>query len=367
MRRLLILVLALTVVLPATRAGTDCLIVLNKSGHDASFIDVATGETIARLPTGEGPHEVAVSPDGTLAVVANYGTGGPGGFVSGNTLTVIDLAGPRVKDTLYLGEYLRPHGVEFLPDGQTLAVTAEAQQALILLDLATGKVGAVLDTAQDASHMVALAPDASHAYVANIASGSVTVLDLEERTRVANLPTGGGCEGIAVTPDGRFAWSSNRAAGTLSIIDTASHEVVGEVACPGFPIRLKFTPDGAQALVSCASSSELSIVDVAKREELARLPVAFDVVDDAGERLFGARMAESPTPIGVLVHPNGQTAYVACANADVVAVVDLETRTVTGGFETGNEPDGLGFATVTAREDAATSEAGREADGTGGH
>ncbi len=50
-------------------SGTGTLIVLNKDGASASLRDRATGEEFARLDTGVGPHEVAVSPDGRIAVV----------------------------------------------------------------------------------------------------------------------------------------------------------------------------------------------------------------------------------------------------------------------------------------------------------
>uniref|UniRef100_A0A832MKZ4 YncE family protein n=1 Tax=Eiseniibacteriota bacterium TaxID=2212470 RepID=A0A832MKZ4_UNCEI len=56
---------------PAVAAGL--LIVLNKSGHEAALVDPVRLEVVARLPTGKGPHEVAVSPDGRRAFVADYG------------------------------------------------------------------------------------------------------------------------------------------------------------------------------------------------------------------------------------------------------------------------------------------------------
>ena len=42
--------------------------VLNKSENTATFIDVASGETVATLPTGRGPHELAMTGDGRWAV-----------------------------------------------------------------------------------------------------------------------------------------------------------------------------------------------------------------------------------------------------------------------------------------------------------
>src|SRR5215813_10527559 len=64
-------------------AQSSQLLVLNKEGTLA-FVDAATQKVIAKTPTGEGPHEVAVTEDGKYAVVSNYG--------NGKTLSVIDAA-----------------------------------------------------------------------------------------------------------------------------------------------------------------------------------------------------------------------------------------------------------------------------------
>ncbi|HXG38998.1 MAG TPA: YncE family protein, partial [Bacteroidota bacterium] len=76
-------------------AQTGTLIVLNKSDHTATLIDVASRNVRGTVPTGTAPHEVAVSPDGKTAVVANYGTR----ETPGNTLSVIDISAKRkLKD-----------------------------------------------------------------------------------------------------------------------------------------------------------------------------------------------------------------------------------------------------------------------------
>ena len=47
----------------------DRLLVANKAEHTLSIFDPAEKRELARLPTGAGPHEVAVAPSGRLAVV----------------------------------------------------------------------------------------------------------------------------------------------------------------------------------------------------------------------------------------------------------------------------------------------------------
>src|SRR5688572_31781604 len=96
----------------ATAVRSDTLVVLNKSDATASLIDLGRGSAVATLPTGLGPHEVDVSADGKLALVANYGA-----QVPGSTLTLIDVPGARVVRTIDLAPHRRPHGVRWL-DGR---------------------------------------------------------------------------------------------------------------------------------------------------------------------------------------------------------------------------------------------------------
>jgi YVTN family beta-propeller protein len=315
------------------------LIVLDKSDATASLIDPATGDTALKLPTGVGPHEVAVSPDGRTAVVCDYGAQTPG-----STLTVIDLAAGAVVRTIDLGEYRRPHGIEYQLDGKHVLVTVEQNQAILRVDVAAGKVAQAFETKAQASHMVVLAPDGARAFVANIASGSVTVIDLESGAILAQIPTGAGAEGIAVTPDGKEVWVSNRSADTLSVIDAEWLEVRATPACAKFPIRIEITPDGKHALVSNANSGDVAVFDVAARRELARVPMQLSAVEGADKRLFGERFGQSPVPVGIQITPDGARAFVANTNADLVTVLDLATWKIAGRIVTGREPDGMAWS-----------------------
>jgi YVTN family beta-propeller protein len=316
-------------------AGT--LIVLNKAQATASLIDLTTGDEIMQLPTGDSPHEAAVSPDGTTVVVANYG-----GQQPGNSLTVIDLAERRVVRTISLGEYHRPHGLAFLPDGRLL-VTAETERNLLIVDLNAADVdggggdggGVVaIATDQSGSHMVAATPDGTRAFVANIGSGSMAAIDLATNTVIDTIQTGGGAEGIDVTPDGRELWVSNRAGDTVTVLNTRTLTVLATLDSPAFPIRVKITPDGRHALVSNARSGDVTVFDCATRERVALISMGGD--DVVGE----------PTPVGILIPPAGQFAYVANTRANFVTVIDLATWQIVGRLVAGQEPDGMAWSLI---------------------
>jgi YVTN family beta-propeller protein len=255
----------LTVLLAATLVAisapwfvqADTLVVLNKSEATASLIDLDSGNVRATLPTNHGPHEAAVSPDGRLALVGNYGTREK----PGSSLTVINVPEAKVIKTIDLGEYRRPHGLLFLPDGRRALITAEDNKVLLEVDVEKGTVVNAFATEQDVSHMVEVALGGRKAFVANIGSGSVSVIDLEKGIIVRTITTGAGAEGITASVDGKEIWVTNRSADTVSVIDAESLEILAQIPCASFPIRAKATPDGKHVLVSCARTADIAVLD----------------------------------------------------------------------------------------------------------
>jgi len=325
---------------PAVWAAT--LVVANKAEATASLINLDNGEVVATLPTGEGPHEVGISPSGQFALVSNYGNREK----AGHSLTLIDIPAAKAVKTIDLGEYLKPHGVEWL-DNERAVVTVEANQALIVVNVIKGEVVQVIGTDQEISHMVAIDRVGQRAYTANMGSGSITVLDLEKGVRLKNITTGEGAEGVTVVTPGGHIWVTNRAADTVTVLDPKSFATLKEITSAGFPIRATATPNG-QVLVTRARAGELVIYDAASFNEVRT--VAFDINSmDATGRLFGDRFGDSSVPIGVVVDGTGEHAFIAHANADVITEVDLSTGEIVRLLHAGQEPDGMGYSTRTSK------------------
>lgn len=312
-------------------APRGTLIVLNKSDHEAALVDPVTLEVLVRIPTGRGPHEVAASPDGTRAYVSNYGSfaifrqGEQARSEPGKTITVLDLGSRKVAGTIDLEEYRQPHGIRLSRDGSRLWVTCEGNQAVLEIDPAEGKIRKVWRTEQETSHMIVATRDEKKLYVANIGSGSVSVIN-RITDEVTNLPTGPGAEGIDISPDGKEVWVTNREAHTISVIETKSDRVTASFESGGkMPIRVKFTPDGTQAWVSTARSNAVTVFDAARRSKVATIPVG-------------------SMPVGIEISPDGRHAFVANTNDNKVTVIDVKARKAIRSFTTGNEPDGMAWS-----------------------
>ena len=217
----------------------DMLLVVNRLDSSLSVRDAISGAELARLATGPSPHEVAVSPDAAIAVVADYGDAQPG-----NTLTVVDLARLAVAATIDLGGFRRPHGLAFLADGRLL-VTAEGARRLLLVDPQAGEVLAAMETHGLGSHMVA--SDGKRAFVANMHSGTLSIVDIAETKTTAVLKSGLGTEAVALAQGGSELWLVNPELDAVLVLDADSFEGLARIPCPGTPERIAFTPDGARA------------------------------------------------------------------------------------------------------------------------
>lgn len=319
------LALALLIV-PAVGASAQSLVITNKNESTASIITLADGKTVATLPTGNAPHEVAVSKDGKWAVATDYGAAGPGG----TTLTVIDVAARKVARTITFGTHVRPHGAAFLPDNRTLVVTAERGGALVLVDVVAGTVVREEPTGQTMGHMVALSPDSKTAYVANITPGTLSIVDLAGDTPPAVVKVGTQTEAIAASPDGTMVWMGSNNTGKVYVVDVAKRAVVDSLQTSGFPYRIGFTPDARTAIVTNPMSNEIWIFDARTRAVKAKIAV---VDPDGG----------NAAPFGLIVSPKGGKAWITMNGVAKVAELDIAAATLTRWMATGAGPDGIGL------------------------
>jgi YVTN family beta-propeller protein len=294
------------------------LLVVNKSSNSLSLVDPETGATMGTFDTGFAPHEVAVSLDGRLAYVTDYGTGNQ----PGNTLTVVDLESLAVVQTISLAPHTRPHGVAVASDG-TLWVTTEGSAHVLHVDPEAGKILEAFETGQRVTHMVEIAEAAGRVVTANIGSGTATIVDPATGS-VVHVETGAGAEGLAIHPDGLRAFVTNRSAGTLVEVDLATGAVTRSMEVGDFPIRVKVRPGGNELLISNSRGNEVVAVDPVSWEVVRRLPVG-------------------SAPIGILITPDDEVAYVANTADDKLTVIDLVNWQVVGEVKTGEEPDGMAW------------------------
>jgi YVTN family beta-propeller protein len=311
-----------TIAQTQTSTPSSALLVLNKSANHLAIVDPATKQVVARIDTGEGPHEIASSDDAKLAFVTNYGAKEPG-----HSLSVIDLVTQKEIHRVDLGPLGRPHGVLFA-DGK-LYFTAELNKLIARYDPAANKVDWLLGIGQNRTHMLIRTKYLHEIFTANVDSDTVTAIEKSSDPsgwKETNIPVGKGPEGIDISPDDKEVWAANSDDGTVSVIDVATSKVTQTFNVHAkHSNRLKFTNDGKLALISDPGTNELIVVDVATRKVVKQLNVGHG-------------------PGGTLIAPNGDVAYVALAGDNGVAVIDLHKLEIATRIPTGEGPDGLAWA-----------------------
>ena len=325
------------VVFVAVLAAFGCeageLLVGNKSAGSVWRLSLDDGRKLGAFATGEGPHEITVSPDGRVAAVSNYG-----GREAGDSLTLADAATGKVLGTIRLGKHQRPHGLRFLPDGKRLLVTTEQSDALLVVDVGKRTVTAAIDVGAGRGHMVAASADGRTAFVTKIDGGTVSRIDLAKRRKTHEIASGAGAEGVAVRPGSDEVWVSNREAGTVTVHDPATLAIRHTLPSDGFPIRVAFTRDGRHALVTNARAAELAVFDAARKGRIATVALA-----DKGAQYRDTMLGRAALPIGVVADLKRSRVYVAISGGDEIAVVDTKTWKVVDRWMTGREPDALGI------------------------
>ena len=298
---------------------TGTLVVTNKSPSTVTIIDVATGKALATLPTGRGPHEVALSADGRTAVVTDYGTGAT------PTLTVIDVPGLRVARTISLGQYRAPHGIVFLPGDSLVAVTSEATNNLVLVHVGEGVVRKAIGTGSAGSHMVGVTANGATGFTGNMSSASVSQLDLTTGTLVRSFTVPNRPEAINVTPDGKEVWVGSNETGRVSVIDPNTGTVVTAAEGVTWPYRVLFSNDVSTVVIPDMTKNEVRFLDRSTRRELSRLSFP-----NAG-------------PQGITMTPDGRHIFLSLSKEARIAVIDARTRLVVGYIPSGETPDGVGY------------------------
>jgi len=168
------------------------------------------------LPAGIFPYNIAVTPDGKLALTADTGNGGSS---DGNvdTVSVIDLEAnpPRVIDHVTVGD--SPEGLAISPKGD-LAVSIEARGSNV--------------------------PKTAFFYHP---AGAVTALRIDGKrvTNVGDINVGGLPEGGAFSPDGQFLYVGNFMDGDLWVLrvdGTQLTDTTQRIKLSGHPASMRSGP-----------------------------------------------------------------------------------------------------------------------------
>ncbi len=140
-------------------------------GGTLLIVDLESGQA-EQVQTEDVPLGIAISPDGTTAYTANYGTSD----ARGDSLSIIDIAGRRVIEEVNVGS--GPEQVALSADGSLGIVNVVSGRGVRLFETAdvAGTLSDVVETGSDPSD-VSFLDGNDRAVTANSFSFDVTLLD----------------------------------------------------------------------------------------------------------------------------------------------------------------------------------------------
>ena len=163
--------------------------------------------------------------------------------------------------------------------------------------------------------------------VGNIASNTVSELDVRAGTFVRSFDVPAQPEAINVTPDGAEVWVGSNATGRVSVVDPRAGTVTTAAEGFGWPYRVLFVPGTTTVVLPDLRKEEVRFLDRPSRRELGRLSLG------------------GGGPQGVAVTPDGRYLLESLSTQSRVVIVDLRTRTVAGHLPAGETPDGVAYTT----------------------
>ena len=108
---------------------------------------------------------------------------------------------------------------------------------------------------QNYPHGLRLSPDGSLLAVANMKSGTVSLVDPRDPEKVEHVPVGRGPVQVAFDPSGRTLVVSLNSENKIAIVDVASRKVSRTADVGRGPVQVFVTPDGKTALVANQGSA----------------------------------------------------------------------------------------------------------------
>jgi DNA-binding beta-propeller fold protein YncE len=316
-------------------------------GDTVSLIDIGTDPAkpriVAELPLMNSifgpPTNLAITPDGKLALVANSMRWEQEGQAwapkPDNKVYVIDLEAspPAHIATVEVGD--QPSGMAISKAGDLALVANRASKNVSVLAIRGREVDLVGNVDMgDVVAAVAIAPDGRRALAAKFPSHKIALLEIDGQTVTYgghDIPVGLWPYNVAITPDGKLALTADNGASgasdghvdTVSVIDLEADppRVIDKVVVGDAPEGLAISPTGELAVAVLLKGSGAVARDAWFRNDAGSV-VALRI--DGKRVTRGEEVAVGRLPEGVVFSRDGSHLYVGNFIDGNVSVLRIE-------------------------------------------
>ena len=285
---------------------------------------------------------VAISPDGAVVAAVNPDS---------DTITLVNALTLEVIDEVPVGD--DPRTLSFTPDSRSLIVANRGSANLTILDIADPTRSAQIPIGPMPYGVVT---DGQHAFVAEFALGNIAVIDLTDYSLVRRLPVGPFPAGLALAPgdqndgnQGSILLITHFFNGQVTVVDLETLSVVAQ-ASTGLGTNLSqflvVGPGGAKAYLPQTRSNAtntamtfdttvfpvVNVLDLTDFSLLTRDRITIDTADQPASIPFAAALSPDETRL-----------FVVHAGSDNVSVIDLADNQGLANISVGASPRGIAF------------------------
>jgi ABC-type branched-subunit amino acid transport system substrate-binding protein/DNA-binding beta-propeller fold protein YncE len=331
------------------------LIAVEESDSTVAIYDLESDAELTRIKVGFWPHEVALSADGQIAYVSNFGLKDYDEHIGtpGFSISVIDLQYGVEKERLYTfsnpDEFNRlraPHGLRVSPDGKRLFVNVETEHHMLIFDLtqqskvprrlslehlALDRFSETEDYPLPTDAHNFLLSDSGDALWVYPSRRGVSKVDARTGATLANYAATGVVRGLAFSHDKKTLFACE--GGRVSVLDPDTLVVLcqspdfaaaGEVRQFLYP---GVTPDGRLLLCPAVWEGKVWIFDARTLEVVSNLQVGLD-------------------PIHLCVTDDSKFAYVSHGRSFYALKIDLHALAVSSRIPTRGGPNGIALTKI---------------------
>jgi len=270
----------------------------------------ADGDTVVgKAPVEMFPTTIGLTPDGDLAFVANSDFHGD--HPRTNVVTIVQTATMRALTNLPACDM--PHGVKVNHAGAVVYVSCMNSDEILEVDRQSFRIARRHKTG-------AGSPQAMAGMHAGPATGGGA-------TAPGPAPADCSPTFVSVSPDDRHLYVACNHGNTLQVLDAATLDLVKEIPVGTGAYNVEPSADGRWVIVTNKKAQSVSLVDAQALAEVARIPTS------------------KKLPHGVAYSPDGRWAFISVesigTDPGAVDVIDLTTRARVASVAVPLQPTGI--------------------------
>jgi YVTN family beta-propeller protein len=271
-------------------------------------------------------------------------------YVSNETsgdVSVIDGDRLAVTQTFAVGK--RPRGIGLTPDGSRLLVAvsgsprmgpgADPERArnikadksadgIVVIDPTTGRALKKLSVGSDPEEF-SLSRDGKRVFVANEDTAEASFWEIESGKRLAVAAVAEEPEGMATNPVRDEVLVGCEAGGNIFVLQDKTARELAQIAVGQRPRSIAFSSDGSRAYVALEGERAVAVLDVPGRKLLSKIKFS---------------ESDLTLPMGIVISPDGKTAYVSTGRGGSLAAIALERNEVAKIWPVGKRPWGVALS-----------------------